>query len=252
MGLSGHHEIHGTYSANSSPEHHHFLLGAWNLSLRPLLHKIWSVNKLKQLIKIVPIVIVLVACGLFWASFGVSEDLHSQLTKAAASGKTSQVMSILDKGIPPDAHDSEGKTAFGLAALNGQIGTLALLATRGADVNVRDKYRRTPLMAASFRGHFEVVVFLLEKRADVNAKDQYGQTPLIYAAANGRQDIVKLLLSMGADVNARTRQGFTALSLATDQGHHSVADLILENKPEQSGWPIHNDYLTDLFRRHVK
>ena len=64
------------------------------------------------------------------------------------------VMSILDKGIPPNARDSQGKTAFGLAALTGQIGTLALLATRGADVNVRDKYRRTPLMVASFSLEF--------------------------------------------------------------------------------------------------
>ena len=69
-----------------------------------------------------PIIGVLVACGLFWTNFGVSEDLHSQLTKAASSGNTLQVMSTLDKGIPPNARDSQGKTAFGLAALNGQIG----------------------------------------------------------------------------------------------------------------------------------
>jgi len=112
-----------------------FLGGTWKLSLRPELNKVWSVDKLKELRKIVSIVVVLVACGLFWASFGVSEDLYSQLTNAAASGKTSQVMSILDKGIPPDVIDSEGKTALGLAALNGQIGTLTLLTTRGADVN---------------------------------------------------------------------------------------------------------------------
>ncbi len=131
------------------------------------------------------LIIVLTATGLLVASLSVSKDINSQLTSAASAGKIAQVESILNRGAHPDAHDTNGKTALGLAAFNGNLETVKLLLDNGANVNVRGQYGKTPLMAASAKGHHAVVRLLLDRGADVNAKDWYGQTPLICCFAQG-------------------------------------------------------------------
>lgn len=123
------------------------------------------------------------------------------------------------------ATPGEVSMAIMRAALSGQTDAVVTLLNSGNDVNARDSDGRTPLMEAAFGGHLDTVETLLERGADVNAKDKDGWTALMEATSKGLAGIVRTLLSARADVNTKNKEGQAALNVAAKK-HPEIVKLL--------------------------
>jgi ankyrin repeat protein len=110
--------------------------------------------------------IVLILLTLFTTVLCFATDnskINEDLRRAAQSGNTAEVRSLLDAGAEVNATDDDGFTALLLASTWGHPEVVHLLIKAGADVNAQDKDGATELMHASQAGHTEIVELL--KRA---------------------------------------------------------------------------------------
>jgi uncharacterized protein len=119
-----------------------------------------------------------------------------------------------------------GGTAFYLAAMAGDAGTMRILLAAGADPMLATKDGITPLMAAAGRARvdsesrvpearqMEAVRLLLDLDADVNAADTLGDTPLHAAAYAGLNSVVQALVENGAALDRPNKSGETPLKIA--------------------------------------
>lgn len=143
---------------------------------------------------------------------------------------------LLHKGADPNTTNGKGQTPLMVYAekWDPNAGHLEPFLQRGVPINARDKEGKTALMiaAASPRDHalgVGAVSHLVAKGADINLQDELGRTALMYAAEHGRLQIVKLLLDKNPVIDARDKAGKTALMLALEHGHFNVADLLVKN-----------------------
>lgn len=184
-----------------------------------------------------------------------------RLLQAVENGDAEKVASLLGKkGASATKHDSEGKTAFHLAAAKGHLECLKVMVTHGVDVTAQDSSGHSALHIAAKNGHPEYVKKLLqykspaesvdnsgktalhyaaaqgclqavqilcEHKSPINLKDLDGNIPLLVAIQNGHSEACHFLLDHGADVNSRDKNGRTALMLACETGRaHAVEALI--------------------------
>jgi ankyrin repeat protein len=145
----------------------------------------------------------------------------------------------LDKGAPklPNTSsriDSEGATAFLLAADREDVDLMKVLLELGADPMLPNVTNTTPLMAAAGLGTTEpleeageepeavdAVKMLLDLGADINGVDNNGDTPMHGAAYGNYPAVVKLLAERGANPQIwkeRNKFGRTPLFIA--EGYH--------------------------------
>jgi len=141
----------------------------------------------------------------------------------------------LDKGTPklPNTSsriESEGATAFLLAADRADVPLMRLLVELGADPLLPNFSNTTPLMAAAGLGTtepleeageeveaLEAAKMLLDLGANVNAVDSNGDTAMHGAAYAAYPSVVKLLAERGADPQIwkdRNKAGVTPLFAA--------------------------------------
>ncbi|XP_042546451.1 ankycorbin isoform X1 [Dipodomys spectabilis] len=184
-----------------------------------------------------------------------------RLLQAVENGDVEKVASLLGKkGASATKHDSEGKTAFHLAAAKGHVECLRVMLTHGVDVTAQDTTGHSALHLAAKNGHPECIKKLLqskcpaenvdscgktalhyaaaqgclqavqvlcEHKSPINLKDLDGNIPLLLAVQNGHSEVCRFLLDHGADVNSRDKNGRTALMLACEIGSsHTVEALI--------------------------
>jgi ankyrin repeat protein len=110
--------------------------------------------------------IVLILLTLFTTVLCFATDnskINEDLRRAAQSGNTAEVRSLLDAGIEVNATDNVGYTALMWASGMGHPEVAKLLIETGADINAQNNNGRTALMHASQAGHTEIVELL--KRA---------------------------------------------------------------------------------------
>ena len=138
------------------------------------------------------------------------------MVKAATVGNISAVRGYLEKGLPIDIRDHDGKTA---------------------------------LIAASQYGHTEIVKLLLDKGAAVDAKTSRGSTAFYYAAQNHHIDSLKLLFARGADVNHINLNQFSPLSVAITNRDVEVVRLLLEYGADPDAQPAGQPLLSDALSR---
>jgi len=136
---------------------------------------------------------------------------------------------LLHKGADPNTINDRGQTPVMVYAekWNPNAGHLEPFLQRGVPINATDKEGRTALMIAAHSvrndvAGVEAVAHLVAKGADINFQDNSGRTALMYAAESGRLEIVKLLLSKNPNVNAKDKEGKTALMIALERGSLSV------------------------------
>eukprot|EP00439_Symbiodinium_sp_Y106_P024323 s280_g2.t5 len=139
-----------------------------------------------------------------------SQTQADELVDASANGFASEVESMLQTPLHPDAVDVHGRSALVAASGQGHVQAVGLLLEANADKDRTNALGDTGLTVASVRGHVEVVRLLLEARADKDAiKGNWN--PLMYASHQGHTEIVRLLLEAGADKDwAGNEAGFQA------------------------------------------
>uniref|UniRef100_A0ABM5FU75 Ankycorbin isoform X4 n=1 Tax=Pogona vitticeps TaxID=103695 RepID=A0ABM5FU75_9SAUR len=184
-----------------------------------------------------------------------------RLLQAVENGDVEKVTSLLGKkGASATKHDSEGKTAFHLAAAKGQGECLRIMLTHGADVTSQDGTGHSALLLAAKNSHpdcvkrllqakcplestdnsgktalhyaaacgcLQVAQLLCEHKCPVNVKDADGNIPLLHAIQNGHTDVCKYLLEHGADVNSRDKNGRTSLMLACEAGNLAIVEALV-------------------------
>ncbi|XP_053448411.1 ankycorbin isoform X3 [Nycticebus coucang] len=185
-----------------------------------------------------------------------------RLLQAVENGDAEKVASLLGKkGASATKHDSEGKTAFHLAAAKGYVECLRVMVTHGVDVTAQDTTGHSALHLAAKNSHHECIKKLLqskcpaesidssgktalhyaaaqgclqavqvlcEHKSPINLKDLDGNIPLLLAVQNGHSEICRFLLDHGADVNSRDKSGRTALMLACEIGSSDIVEALLK------------------------
>ncbi|XP_042117351.2 ankycorbin isoform X2 [Peromyscus maniculatus bairdii] len=185
-----------------------------------------------------------------------------RLLQAVENGDAEKVASLLGKkGTSATKHDSEGKTAFHLAAAKGHLECLKVMVTHGVDVTAQDTSGHSALHIAAKNGHpeyirkllqykspaestdssgkialhyaaaqgcLQAVQVLCEQKSPINLKDSDGNIPLLLAVQNGHSEVCQFLLDHGADVNSRDKNGRTALMLACETGSSHIVEALIK------------------------
>ncbi|XP_071436218.1 ankycorbin isoform X2 [Pithys albifrons albifrons] len=191
-----------------------------------------------------------------------------RLLQAVENGDPEKVASLLGKkGASATKQDSEGKTAFHLAATKGHAECLRIMVTHGADVTAQDGAGHSALHLAAKNSHpdcikrllqskcpadstdnsgktalhyaaacgcLQAVQFLCEHKCPINVKDLDGNIPLLLAVQNGHTEVCKYLLDHGADINTRDKNGRTALMMACEAGSLNMVEAFLRRGADVS------------------
>ncbi|XP_035166596.1 ankycorbin isoform X4 [Oxyura jamaicensis] len=191
-----------------------------------------------------------------------------RLLQAVENGDPEKVASLLGKkGASATKQDSEGKTAFHLAATKGHAECLRIMVTHGADVTAQDGAGHSALHLAAKNSHpdcikrllqckcsvdstdnsgktalhyaaacgcLQAVQLLCEHKCPINVKDLDGNIPLLLAVQNGHTEVCKYLLDHGADVNTRDKNGRTALMMACEAGNLNMVEAFLKKGADVS------------------
>lgn len=112
---------------------------------------------------------------------------------AAQRGDVSDVVNMLNTGMPVDSRDGFGWTALHLASFSNRTYIVRVLLQRGADVNVRNVDGMTPLHRAAGWNSTEVIKVLLEHGASRNIRNNKGRRPVDLARRYNRKEAVRLL-----------------------------------------------------------
>ncbi|KAF1445287.1 Ankycorbin, partial [Spheniscus demersus] len=200
-----------------------------------------------------------------------------RLLQAVENGDPEKVASLLGKkGASATKQDSEGKTAFHLAATKGHAECLRIMVTHGADVTAQDGAGHSALHLAAKNSHpdcikrllqskcpadstdnsgktalhyaaacgcLQAIQLLCEYKCPINIKDLDGNIPLLLAVQNGHVEVCKYLLDHGADINTRDKNGRTALMMACEAGSLNMVEAFLRKGADVS--------LVDVFGQNV-
>ena len=154
------------------------------------------------------------------------DNFGTPLIRAATGGDLASVQLLLSKGADPNATDSDGGTAFHLAAVADSLPVVTALVEHGAGVDAVGKDGMTPLLYAAMMRHEQILEYLLQHNANPNAQEKFLDTPLHYAAFNGDLTAARALLDAGADPSIKNDHHNTARVIALNQGHRDLAQLV--------------------------
>ncbi|NXA28657.1 RAI14 protein, partial [Ibidorhyncha struthersii] len=153
-----------------------------------------------------------------------------RLLQAVENGDPEKVASLLGKkGASATKQDSEGKTAFHLAATKGHAECLRIMVTHGADVTAQDGAGHSALHLAAKNSHPDCIKRLLQSKCPVDSTDNSGKTALHYAAACGCLQAVQLLCEHKCPINIKDLDGNIPLLLAVQNGHTEVCKYLLDH-----------------------
>jgi ankyrin repeat protein len=170
--------------------------------------------------KLLPCLLLLTLQGLLQAG------PVDELTVAAERNNGSGVLTLLLRGVDPNAADSKGRTALNIALREESDKALdSLLAYPQLDVNATNANDETPLMLAALKGRLEWVQLLVKRGARINRS---GWTPLHYACSGPDNGVALWLIAQGADINARSPNGTTPLMMSARYGPADLAEDLLK------------------------
>ncbi|XP_019387479.1 PREDICTED: ankycorbin isoform X2 [Crocodylus porosus] len=153
-----------------------------------------------------------------------------RLLQAVENGDAEKVASLLGKkGASATKQDSEGKTAFHLAATKGHAECLRIMVTHGVDVTAQDGAGHSALHLAAKNSHLDCIKRLLQSKCPTDSTDNSGKTALHYAAACGCLPVAQLLCEHKCPVNVKDLDGNIPLLLAIHNGHAEVCRHLLDH-----------------------
>ncbi len=110
--------------------------------------------------------------GIKWENKNKSGQ--TALDIAAVAGNTENLLLLYDKATNVQRAD-----AFMASVASGVTTSVAALLEKGVDKNQRNKHQQTALMVASSNRHHQVVELLLTNDFDINAVDDQGRDALM-------------------------------------------------------------------------
>jgi ankyrin repeat protein len=113
----------------------------------------------------------------------------------AREGRTSELASVIDRGVPVNLTSGSGDSLLILAAYHDHPGTVRMLLEHGADPDRVNDRGQTALAAAVFRRSTESATLLLEHGADPDAG---GRSAAQIAAFFDLGEMAALLARSGA------------------------------------------------------
>ncbi|KFV05315.1 Ankyrin repeat domain-containing protein 24, partial [Pterocles gutturalis] len=129
-----------------------------------------------------------------------------KLLQAVDYNDAGKVTSLLvRKGLVPTKLDSEGKSAFHLAAMRGNVDCLEAMLAHGVDAMTKDSSGYTALHLASKHGHPQCVSKLLQASCPVDVADGSGRTALHHAAVSGCISCSEILCDFKAALNTKDK-----------------------------------------------
>ncbi|KAG9488392.1 hypothetical protein GDO78_007938 [Eleutherodactylus coqui] len=176
-----------------------------------------------------------------------------RLLQAVDHGELDKVSTILGKkGVVATKLDSEGKSAFHLAATKGNADCLRIILMHGVDIAAQDISGHSVLHLAVKHNHIECIKRLLQAKCPIEGADNLGRTcvhyagkfpykleclccssgdghtPLLISVQQGNVEACKCLLDHKADANIADKNGKTPLMLACEAGHFNMVDALVQ------------------------
>ncbi|MFE0724880.1 ankyrin repeat domain-containing protein [Streptomyces rochei] len=96
-------------------------------------------------------------------------ELATKIFDLARQGRTEELASYVDAGVPANLTNDRGDSLVMLAAYHGHADAVRALLARGAEPDRVNDRGQTPLAGAAFKGETEVTKALLEAGADPSA-----------------------------------------------------------------------------------
>lgn len=114
-------------------------------------------------------------------------ELATKIFDLARQGRTEDLVTYLDAGVPAELTNDRGDSLVMLAAYHGHAGAVRALLARGAAADRVGDRGQTPLAGAAFKGATEVARVLLEAGADpaagtpsaIDTARMFGRTELL-------------------------------------------------------------------------
>lgn len=152
----------------------------------------------------------------------------STLQAAALYNRPTWATRLLNRGIPVDIADGDGRTALMFAAAFRSMDVAKLLLDRGADSNARDNEGYSALHYAATLGDVAMATLLLDQGAKPDSRAHAGETPLHAAALYGQLGMIRLLIARGADPNVADDNQISSLQYAMRRDHQPAVALLRE------------------------
>ncbi|XP_069784603.1 ankycorbin [Narcine bancroftii] len=148
---------------------------------------------------------------------------------AAIKGHVDCLEVFLEHGVDVTALDGSGLNALHLAAKHGHPQCVKRLLQEKCPVNAVDSTGRIALHHAAQSGNFSCVQTLCDFKGPINIHDDDGCTPLVLAAQMSNYEMCRCLIVRGGDVNSRDKQGRTALMLACENNSVETVDVLVRS-----------------------
>lgn len=156
-----------------------------------------------------------------------------RLLQAVDHGELDKVSALLGKkGVVATKMDSEGKTAFHLAAMRGNADCLRVMIAHGVDVAAQDISGHSVLHLAVKHNHIECIKRLLQAKCPSECTDNLGRTCVHYAAVSGSVPALQLLCEHKCLLNVKDADGHTPLLISVQQGHVEACKCLLDHKAD--------------------
>ncbi|KJH52576.1 ankyrin repeat protein [Dictyocaulus viviparus] len=127
-----------------------------------------------------------------------------------------------------DCIDSDGRTAFQLAAIHGHLNVVEKLLELGADEAHKDNDGAVALHYAVALGDVDLCRPLATS-VTVNAIDRNGNHPLINACHTDNEQVIRELLNLGANVDHLSLNGQSAMRVAALSGNTKIVRILAEH-----------------------
>lgn len=130
------------------------------------------------------------------------------------------------------AADSDGRSAFYVACMEGREGVIEFLLESGLaaqHLTAANRNGCTPCYVAARRGHAKIVEILAKRAVSLSTPTNDGDTPVWIAAYQGHCDVIKLLKKHGCSLEYYNRNGATPLYAAAQQNQVDVVKFLLES-----------------------
>ena len=152
--------------------------------------------------------------------------LHAYVQSQSSSAAGTRAM--VASGVPVDAVNHDGDTAFLIAVRKGREPIARVLLELGANVNSQNRTRRTALHEAAQQGSIVMIRLCLTYRARLDLQDVNGNTPLHLAAGRTQPEVAEFLIRAGARPDTTNRAGQTAFAMAHEPLQRKMTTWWLE------------------------